>query len=600
MADDGSLYYNYSNKGSVYQFDLSKLTPEERQKFSRLNDRQKRRFITLFDLEEPGKMKNEVAIRPDFNDDKQNERNNNLRALTAKIEYMDTLKPEGLNKLLKDDKTYRALFNDSNGLITSSDIGYVLSANKDATVSTLKKYYQAMLENLKTEGESMKLKKTLGQLTLSRNMANASPEALKGFMTDFSGLLKELINNFKLLQTPKSDLVKKEIKKQEELEDIKKTVVETGAEAFNKTKEEMMEILTDELKIKELNEQLEKYGDLDFSSVDYTTEGYNKMSQERDDIENVLPEAAQKSLSSILETLSEIPNKEKRAKKYNKVIDAITKNFKIDEISEREPDSGIKSTTPASVQNYYGYVSELFDKGVYKSLSNKKLKQYDIKHNLPVQLMIAKDKDSFPVPNENNKYRNATANYVSTLLKISEDNPEFKDSVKKYFDDRIKTNKNYKSGSIKDRIKRIFRGDLEDRTKTLSDTSSKQSQDIEGLKKRIDILETKIEAMKPQNIPVAPPMPQPKPVERKETNNNFLNDIKEASNKPLKPVEQQPVKNVVDDNSLEAQLLKVMNDRRKDIAYDEIEQSEDDEDWAAGIGGMPKIVSLADFLSSTF
>ena len=46
MTEDGSLYYNYTNKGSVYQFDLSKLTPEERQKFSRLNDRQKLRFIT--------------------------------------------------------------------------------------------------------------------------------------------------------------------------------------------------------------------------------------------------------------------------------------------------------------------------------------------------------------------------------------------------------------------------------------------------------------------------------------------------------------------------------------------------------------------------
>lgn len=607
MSKEGSVFYNYTNKGITYQFDLSKLTPEERQKFSRLNDRQKRKFITLFDLEEPGKMKDEIAIRPDYNDEKINERNNDLRTLTAKMEYInDIIKNKKFNNndevnvnLPIDNATNplrEKLINDSNGLVSSTDISYITNINSNANIQTLKKYYQTLIDNLKSEGESAKMKKTLGHLTLSRNMTNASPEALKGFMTDFSGLLKELISNFKLLQTPKSDLIKEEVKKQEELKDIKKIVAETGAEAFNKTKDEMMEILTDELKMKELNEQIETYNNLDFSSIDYNTEGYNKMSQERDDVENILPEAAQKSLSTILETLSEIPSKEKRAKKYNKVIDAITKNFKIDEISEREPD--VKSDYPASIQNYYGYVSELFDKGVYKNMSAKKLKQYELKHNVPPQLILGKSKDAFPISNEANKYKNATANYVSTLLKISEDNPEFKDSVKKYFDDRIKTNKNYKSGSIKDRIRRIFRGDLEDRTKTLTDTSSKQSQDIEGLKKRIDILETKIEAMKPQNIPMAPSIPQPKPVEQKETNNNFLNDIKEASNKHLKPIEQQPVKNIVDDNSLEAQLLKVMNDRRKDIAYDEDEQSEEDEDWAAGIGGMPKIVSLADFLSS--
>ena len=59
---DNSIYYNYSNKGANYQFDLSQLTPEERHKFMKLNDRQKMKFITLKDLEEEGKMKKRNTI----------------------------------------------------------------------------------------------------------------------------------------------------------------------------------------------------------------------------------------------------------------------------------------------------------------------------------------------------------------------------------------------------------------------------------------------------------------------------------------------------------------------------------------------------------
>ena len=588
MTDDGSLYYNYSNKGSVYQFDLSKLTPEERQKFSRLNDRQKRRFITLFDLEEPGKMKNEVAIRPDFNDDKANERNNDLRTLTAKMEYIDNIKnPETLKRSLNDAKFQKVLLNDSNGLITSTDMGYVLSANKDATLATLKKYYQAMIDNLRTEGESMKLKKTLLGANFSKSMGNASASETSKLLTDILSSIKDFGPKFEdVLKTVKkygftdltealssNDLSKKAQDKIKEVKEAEETLTEVMSKVFNKPSGEISDYIKNhrEVLITEINDLLKqidsekplKLKNLDVDNID--------MEEKEEQPYSYLTDNQQSAMKDILDDIEMLDDDTIKAEQYNTVAKQLMKSFNIkDNVKElaEKSEKGKKDLSKASIYNYIG---ELINQNIYKpSDMTGKIK---IHHRL--------------IDKVDKGISDNILKYVSTLNAIDENNKIAIPTIKEFQNDI-----DGKSGSIKDRIKRIFRGDLEDRTKTLSDTSSKQSQEIEGLKKRIDSLEAKIDNLKTQPQSISPISPVPKP---SVSSQSFLDSIREAPNKPLKPVEVKP-KPVVEDNDLESQLRKVMEYRRKDIAYDEPSE-DDDDDWAAGIGGIPKIVSLADFLS---
>ena len=55
--------YVYTNKSKKLTFDLNELTDEEKKKFNKLNDTQKRQFITAFKLNEEAQFPDEVQVK---------------------------------------------------------------------------------------------------------------------------------------------------------------------------------------------------------------------------------------------------------------------------------------------------------------------------------------------------------------------------------------------------------------------------------------------------------------------------------------------------------------------------------------------------------
>lgn len=595
MTEDGSLYYNYTNKGSVYQFDLSKLTPEERQKFSRLNDRQKLRFITLKDMEEPGKMKNEIAIRPDFNDDKSNERNNELRALTAKLEYINRIiKNDQINKdiknlsnqHLKDVNVKNTLINESEGLISPSDIDYVLSVSDSATVPILKKYYTALLTNLKTEGEQSKIQKQLFSNGFSKNFDRATWDQKHTFISDVIKALKDDEGYFALADKLKKaygydistvDLVKlKNVIPDSFLQEIKdaKNQQENIIQSIQFITGESADYIKDLIKDKKTHDDtIKRLEELNNS----LSEGYTDSKSSNSNISNLiltdddtlnigkLKQSEYDDIQEILNEINQLPKLEQKSQK--KILaHSLLKNFGIpqliDEYSKIDPKTYNKNNVYTEINNILNNAQS--GPGTFDTIIS----------------WFQNDVDK----QRKEKLINTIKNYVDTVKKIDNDGDIIK-PTQKYIDKKISN----KSGSIKDRLRRIFRGNTEEDIKKISDNQVKQySQtqgDLQSLKDRVNVLEQEVKNLQTNQFqqPQSQPQQQAKP--------SFLNDIRNPV-KPLKPTEPSPKSPNPPDDSLTSQFKKIMEERRKDIEPDEVEES-DDEEWLAS--GVTKM-SLADFL----
>lgn len=592
MTEDGSLYYNYTNKGSVYQFDLSKLTPEERQKFSRLNDRQKLRFITLFEMEEPGKMKNEIAIRPDFNDDKSNERNNELRALTAKLDYINSKKGDVLNRLLNDSKFQRMLINESNGLITPSDINYVTSVNSNATLSTLKRYYTTLFNMINTEGEVAKIKKQLLGNNFSKRLTSASPNESVKLLTDILTSLKDFGPKFEdAIKTAKKyghssidaigdDLPSKAQEKIKEAKELEDSLTEVISKVFNKSSDEAKRYIEnyrddiiDEINdlLKEFDNPVLKYKILkDFADSDDGVEV-----EEEGKPDNYLTEKQRDNLKVILNDIKDLKDTKSQADQYKNIARQLYKSFNIENhinnlIKKDKKKKGEEDKTVLTAYDIHNTLGDLLNKGLYKpSDTEGETKKYLNRFS-----------------NLDKKDSSELMNYISTLLSIDDDENNISKATIEVFGDKI----DGKSGSIKDRIKRIFRGNTEEDIKKISDVQLKQHNqtqgDLQSLKDRVNVLEQEV-----KNLQTNQPQPQIQP-QQPQSKPSFLNDIRNPV-KPLKPTEpNSQSKPESSDDSLTSQFKKIMEERRKDIEPDEVEESDDEEWLASGITKM----SLADFL----
>ncbi|MEE3324469.1 MAG: hypothetical protein VZR33_03965 [Methanosphaera sp.] len=608
MTEDGSLYYNYTNKGSVYQFDLSKLTPEERQKFSRLNDRQKLRFITLKDMEEPGKMKNEIAIRPDFNDDKSNERENDLRALTAKLEYLNKIMKtnkigdigEIQTRKLKDmegeqKKFVQELIRDSDGLVTLSDINYVVSANENATIQTLKKYYQAMLDNLKTEGEQIKQQKKLLN-GFSKGLSNASSESKYKLIGDIINGLKNGENLFKLekdikdkynidintvdLVNIKNNIPKPAYKQIQEAKETEDSLADVISNTFGKTKDEILTIIRDkDLRDQLINEITMLANDIEKMDVDGTT--INKINKASIpnypyDTENYnlsyLDDDAVEKLYQIQEKIRDLPENYQE-KESKKMINSILKEFNIPQMLDVISEEKKQNIRPSVYDFMYNILNS---NDVFKSVGDKH-KGFD----------TAYEPDIFSDEKiKTDKLRNNVYDFVQTIKAIDK-NGDFRTPALKLLKDKMEG----KSGSIRDKIRKIFRGNTEEDIKKISEAQAQQHNqtqgDLQSLKDRVNVLEQEVKNLQTNQFQQPQQQPQPQP----QVKPSFLNDIGKPF-KPLKPTEPSPKLPNPPDDSLTSQFKKIMEERRKDIEPDEVEESDDEEWLASGITKM----SLADFL----
>ena len=586
-------YYNYTNKGQTYQFDLTQLTPEERRRFMKLSERQKMKIITLMDLKDEGKMKNEHDLRPAYIDEDENKRENDLRTLTAKKEATEQL----IKKLNEEKKSLTldaSVINEIQkepdyALITKTDIDKILAVNPTATLETLKKYYEELIKDLKTEGESFRVKKAIMGHPLTSKAMQAKPELLKKLFGEVNNLLGVLINNTQFLYPQPRDvkLSAEEKVKQEEVQEAQKTLAETLPSVINMDKTELKKTLKSPEKVKELKAEIDNFVnglETTMSSQSY----YSPETQEplsREDFSTItLDDETMKELNNILkEDIDE--------KQMMQLIDSLSRHFGIDQVLVNE------------ILSDDSIYSQLTYADVYKLIRG-----YIVHPETPI-----------PVPFEKNieknteikwrDYETAIKSFGSTLVGLSKENPKLKPVIAKYIEDRIKSNSPYKSGSIKDKVWKIFHPNAEKfkniqtEAENTKDELMKAKSDIEmlknELKSELKSLRLEIQELrrKESSLETKPLVQSP----AQESKRPFLNEITKPH--PLKPRDDLPEKqSKIEENDLESDLRNAMIRRREDIAPDE-DDDDESEEWGEGIRrfnnpcGRAGRMKLSDYLS---
>lgn len=571
-SDTGSLYYNYTNKGSTYQFDLSQLTPEERRKFNRLNERQKMKFITLQSLQDEGKMKNEQALKPVYIDEGENKRENDLRTLTAKLEQIKSY--PNMKDSLKDEKVLEKLSTgDKYPLISKTDIDKVISVNPNAIIDTLRKYYEELIKDLKTEGENFKVKKAIMGYTLSDKASKASPEGQVGVFSDISSYLKKIYENFDLMNRPNKNLSPEERAIKNDTKDTVEIVKDVIPELLDITGKQTEQIIFDKSSLGQLIKSVDefvanaKHIDIDITNLPeqsynigkkgkrtYSKEGYNPISYITEQQHNAIKDIIEKTSAQDI-------SPEDKNKQMNRIIQGLTNQF------------GILDTNKTDI------------KETYESIQN-------IMTNKPYYKGITSTTTYFPKGTSNPDKERLIA-FASTIDALGKENEEFKDAFNRFAKERIETGTPYKSGSIKDKIWKVFHPVEVQKEKLKSEISpeiDKLRREIEDNKAKIKELEgliINLQNSNSQKTPLPPKTPSEPP--------KFLNDISKPN---LRKVTENSKEND-NSNDLESQLRKVMNERRQDISPDVYsDDDEEDIDWGAGIIPNHKKISLIDFLSN--
>lgn len=568
-SDTGSLYYNYTNKGSTYQFDLSQLTPEERRKFNRLNERQKMKFITLQSLQDEGKMKNEQALKPVYIDEGENKRENDLRTLTAKLEQIKSY--PNMKDSLKDEKVLEKLSTgDKYPLISKTDIDKVISVNPNAVIDTLRKYYEELIKDLKTEGENFKVKKAIMGYTLSDKASKASPEGQVGVFSDISSYLKKIYENFDLMNTPNKKLSPEQRANKNETKDTVEIVKEVVPKLLDITGKQTEQIIFDKTSLGQLIKSVDefvanaKHIDVDITNLPEQYEGYTRNFKKKKEEKGYVPKSfvtkeQRDAIRDIMNKASALDiSPEDRIKQMNKVINGLAIEF------------DINPKNPENVKEAYTDIKKIIaNKPYYKEVISKT--------------------SYFPKGTSNEDKQKYIA-FASTMDDLGSENEEFKNAFNRFVKERIETGTPYKSGSIKDKIWKVFHPVEVQKEKLKSEISpeiDKLRKEIEDNKAKIKELEGLIINLQNSNSPKTPSEP-PK----------FLNDISKPN---LRKVTENEKNSKENDNSndLESQLRKVMNERRQDISPDEYSEDDDEDiDWGAGIIPNHKKISLIDFLSN--
>lgn len=575
-------YYNYTNKGQTYQFDLTQLTPEERKRFMKLNERQKMKIITLMDLKDDGKMKNEHDLRPAYIDEDENRRENDLRTLTAKkeateqlIEELKESKDKEKKKLtLSDEALYKIIeSNPEYALITKTDIDKIKAVNPTATPETLKKYYEELIKDLKVEGESFRVKKAIMGHPLTSKAMQAKPELLKKLFSETNDLLSLLINNTQFLypQPRNVKLSPEDRVKQEETQEAQKILAENIPEILDIKPVEFDKIIKSPEKLKEMKVDIDNFiksiGPIDefeqlkeMPEPTYTTERKKKKPIETGyDPKLFISEKEYNDVKNILDDVLKNPNPDEKMKNVNHLISDLATQFNINVINDDD-------------------IS-----GVYTAVKN-------ISANRPYAKGMYLDKAYYPSGTKNKDKERITA-FTSTMDALGDENEEFKNIFDSFVSKRIETNIPYKSGSIKDRVWKIFHPNAERfknyqvEAENTKDELTKAKSDIELLKNEIKDLKKEI-----QNISSSKEQPEKEPVSRsgpsflepkRPGQQSFLNEITKPQN--LRKIENSPPsKTDSSDDGIESDLRNAMIRRREDIAPDS-EDEDDSEEWGEGI-----------------
>ena len=266
--------YVYTNKSKKLTFDLNELTDDERKKFNKLNDTQKRQFIAAFKLNEESQFPDEVQVKT-TKEYTPNERYNKFVNVKNKSDelnrFVNNIKkysPEDLNTKIKDIKDVILKYTTH---ITADDLNEAINKNENMTISDLNKLYIDKVNELNiSQAENVNIsqanKVNFDKLLLDVNkLTKVIDDPLKNSLKE---IVNKYSNNDEIIEAAdKNDIAKliTELEKQRDtklLDEIKGNIDFIIANIGNlfgdigMTQDEILEILKNKDDVKELKEMI--------------------------------------------------------------------------------------------------------------------------------------------------------------------------------------------------------------------------------------------------------------------------------------------------------------------------------------------------------
>lgn len=555
--------YVYTNKNKKLTFDLNELTDEERKKFNKLNDTQKRQFIAAFKLNEEVQFPDEVQVKT-TKEYTPNERYNkivNVKNKSDEIKKFIQRNPEFKDYKVKDLKGIILQYTTH---ITADDIAQALLKNEEMTISDLNKLYIDKVNELNiSQAENVNIsqanKVNFDKLLLDVNkLTSIIDDPLKNS-------LKEIVNKY-------SDNT--EIIEAADKNDIAKLITELEKERDAK--------LLDEIK-GNLDFIMTNIGNL-FGNVGMTQDEILEILKNKDDVKEL---------------------KEMINSKFDDMKDLIKINNSLAEI--------MKETNNGTI--------------TYKQLENrllpiirKLMDDFGFNHGkgregIEPDYIAFSDGEVFRIddPKDKTRYKTLTNDDLLHIVQKAELLPYYTNSST--LDQRARTIrdmliqiKNILYPEQGEGIKDFFKG-----IKNVSQIESIQS-DINKINERLNALENRVisrDLKSPlpsyESKTLEPVLPESQTQTQQNTQNEkpeFLNSITLPNSIKLKPIDitvdngfkktrQEEEEGILKD------LNEIMRKRRQDLEPDDFEV--EDEDWGEGLGknkfkGL-KLYSLNDLLS---
>lgn len=560
--------YIYTNKSKKLTFDLNELTDEERKKFNKLNDTQKRQFIAAFKLNEEAQFPDEVQVKT-TKEYTPNERYNklvNVKNKSDEIKKFIQRNPEFKDYKLKDIKEVLLTYTK---FITADDLAQALLKNEDITISDLNKLYIDKVNELNiSQAENVNIsqanKVNFDKLLLDVNkLTSIIDDPLKNS-------LKEIVNKYSdnneiIEAADKNDIAKliTELEKQRDtklLDEIKGNIDYLQIQLDNifgdvgMTQNEILEILKNKDDVKELKEMINK-------TYKQTNQNMNTK------INNILTKLNQpteeanfeNNVDYLIELLANMLDKADKSATY----------------SIEWPVGTLGDVAVNLIRQYPGYnilyISDRASNGNPVNAADKNTKEYKnlegiVEYINDIALMIY-----------NAYYRTNPEKYEKVFKDLGYNKPEEGEGIKDFFKGVKNVSKINEIESMKNELLKIN----ERLSKLESNNTFQQPQQFPS--------ESTI--ITSQNEQPQPPRPE------------FLNSI-------TQPVKLKPLDIEVDngfkktrqeeEQGILKDLSEIMSKRRQDLEPDEAESSEDE--WAEGLRkkrfeGL-KLYSLSDLLSN--
>lgn len=545
-----SNVYKYMNKGKLQTFNLDELTPEQRAKFNKMGDTQKRRYIASFKLSNESPMFDIEQVKTTNQYKPQNEKTNKWLLEKRKKEELDKLikSDEALkNEKVKDVKDIIIAYTN---YITADDLLEAINKNENMTIGELQQLYIDKVNEL--------------------NINNAENVNIsKAENVNFNKLALDINKLTKIIDDPLKDSLKDIVNKFGTNEAILNAADKNDIVGLI---EEIKKINSDDKTIKDINDKM------DFIIQSMELLGMGQIT--RKELQELLTSKSDKEeLIKLIKEEFGAVNESIKSLKDDKMLLQIINDIKHNkELTHEQKQhiwsacrsifADIKEFNPNTKNDIESEIIQLIN-GAYV------MERGELKFSIPRAIEIT------------NQLINNYNNYYNRAFKSTQKNKfnNYLDILKSIQPVLVNTISMANTVAQGEGIKDVFKG---------MKKIPQMPKEIEELRKEIEELRREINEMKKTEIldvPKASDVPKvpeilevpaiynhkieiPKIIPLKDSIENF----NQAQLKPIDIKADNEFKKTDDELT---DLKRIMADRRQDIEYSEDE--EEDEDWGEGL-----------------